>query len=567
MKEGQKDYFKFFEKEFSPPKAAIILFSFLSFMIGIITYPEAEVVRRIIDYMVQGSNKSRIVKLFCIVLLIYLTKVFLNYVYLKIKWIIRYTMLERAEEKMIVKNSKSQKWADTELQLVDRFTIIRNDLVQAVDEYLNSFLVLYSTFLSLIAGIAYGIIVNVKVTLIIIVIGILVPIVGSLTKGKIEKAQSKIVIQTGRYRALLINIVENIEVIKAFLDRRKLFSSLEKENQKLEWESILYQKFVSLINTIQNAVGYSLVVFVILFSVFLIYKKEMKFGDIYAMLAVSSTVNDKVMSLINIFTKRQTFMGLMTRINIYYEIPTCEDKNVQTRVELTDKNSDVAIEVQGVSYKYKDKNEFVLCNLSKVFGSGKIHAVVGESGCGKSTLLKMICNLLPIEEGKVKIFGKDIAEIDREKLWDYIEYIPQNIYFFEGTVKENITLLKEYDQERMDFALKNSRLKELVDKLPNGLDSRISSDGNPFSTGEKKKLVLARAFYNDKTIWLMDETLNGIDVIDTERIMINLKKRVENGKNTIIIVTHNPDVIKMSDEVHMIGSERWESEEIAQANI
>ncbi|MEZ0537428.1 ATP-binding cassette domain-containing protein [Caldicellulosiruptoraceae bacterium PP1] len=560
MKAKKRDGFiNFYENEFISSKVMIILFSGLSYIISIIVYIKAEIIRNIIDFMGKNDIQKRISWLCTLIILVFIMECLLKYLYIRIKYKVKFDILQMAEEKLVKRNSLCQKWIDTELQLTDKYNIIRDELEQATDEYLNTFVLIYSNIFSLLTGIIYSLNISINVTIVILSLCVVFPIIGFIIKDKIEKNQINVVVKTGKFKNLIINMIENIEVIRSFLNIKKLLLYIENENKNLQKEYIKNQKLFSMVNSFQNMVSYSSIVFIIIASMFLIYKKDINIGDIYALLTVATTINNKAFVLINSFNRIPIIKGLMTRILNYYKLSIYEPKIFKEDIkENIDKN--ISIKINGISYKYKDKDAYVLDNFSKVFTKGKVHVITGESGCGKSTLLKLIANLLPIEKGTIEVFGYDISMVDRNKLWDYIEYIPQNLYFIDGTIEKNITLFQVSDKERLSKALKKSCLEKTIERYKEGINTNILSDGYPLSTGEKKKVCLARAIYNEKPIWLLDETINGIDIVDTQIIVKNLKDLAKEKNLTIIIVSHNQDLIKMCDEIHPFLIARMEAE-------
>jgi ATP-binding cassette subfamily C protein len=191
------------------------------------------------------------------------------------------------------------------------------------------------------------------------------------------------------------------------------------------------------------------------------------------------------------------------------------------------------IELQDVSLSLGEKT--VLNHVSLTFEKGKKYLLTGESGAGKSTLLHVISGLYDDYQGEVKIGGCDLKTAPKEALSRLVSLASQEIFLFNDTIRNNITLFEEYSEESVQKVLRQCGLEELIARLPDGLDTVISENGSNFSGGEKQRLNLARALIRDSDILLLDEVSANLDPETTdfiERTVLGL-----DGK-TVISVSH-----------------------------
>jgi ATP-binding cassette subfamily C protein len=191
------------------------------------------------------------------------------------------------------------------------------------------------------------------------------------------------------------------------------------------------------------------------------------------------------------------------------------------------------IELQDVSLSLGEKT--VLNHVSLTFEKGKKYLLTGESGAGKSTLLHVISGLYDDYQGEVKIGGCERKTAPKDALSRLVSLASQEIFLFNDTIRNNITLFEEYSDESVQNVLRQCGLEELVARLPDGLDTVISENGSNFSGGEKQRLNLARALIRDSDILLLDEVSANLDPETTdfiERTVLGL-----DGK-TVISVSH-----------------------------
>jgi ABC-type multidrug transport system fused ATPase/permease subunit len=204
------------------------------------------------------------------------------------------------------------------------------------------------------------------------------------------------------------------------------------------------------------------------------------------------------------------------------------------------------IRLNNVSMSLGEKT--VLNHVSLTFEKGKKYLLTGESGVGKSTLLHVISGLYDEYQGELTIGGCDLKTAPKGALSRLVSLASQEVFLFNDTIRNNITLFEQYSDESIQTVLHQCGLEELIGRLPDGLDTVISENGSNFSGGEKQRINLARALIRDSEILLLDEVSANLDPETTdfiERTVLGL-----DGK-TVISVSHKmPEKLAaMYDEV------------------
>ncbi len=188
-------------------------------------------------------------------------------------------------------------------------------------------------------------------------------------------------------------------------------------------------------------------------------------------------------------------------------------ENADTYIESIENPSfDNKIELKDVSFKYDDGDEFILRNVNVSFKKNGKYLIVGSSGGGKSTLLKLLRKYYVPTGGKLLLDGANIRDIKKEDYFKLIGNIEQYVFIFEDTIRNNLTLYKEYSEKEIYDSINKAGLTEFIENLKDGLDTIIVDNGKNISGGEKSRLVIARTLLQKADILFMDEAFASLDM-------------------------------------------------------
>ena len=233
-----------------------------------------------------------------------------------------------------------------------------------------------------------------------------------------------------------------------------------------------------------------------------------------------------------------------------------------------EKPEDASVEVKNVYFSYDGKND-VLKNISFYIPAGQKIALVGPSGGGKTTLANIIARFFDPDRGCVKIGGIDVKNIKKEELMDTVSFVFQNSRLIKGTILDNVRLGKpDATREEVMSAIVNAQCKDIIDKLPNGIDTVIGSKGTYLSGGEQQRIAIARVMLKDSPIIIMDEATAFADPDNEYRIQKALTN-ISKGK-TVIMIAHRLSTVVNADRIYVIKdgeiSESGTSEELMAQN-
>ena len=218
------------------------------------------------------------------------------------------------------------------------------------------------------------------------------------------------------------------------------------------------------------------------------------------------------------------------------------------------------LELEDVHFSYEQGRE-TLHGVSAVFPERGMTAIVGESGCGKSTLLKLLLRFWEHSGGQIRYNGTDIDEINTESLYRNVTMVSQSTYLFDATIAENLRVAKpDATDEELMAALRMASAEELVQALPEGLNTPAGLLGGRLSMGERQRIGLARAFLSGCPLILLDEPTSNVDGIN-EGVILRALLKHRRGR-TIILVSHRASTMAVADRVYKMENGQMEEQAI-----
>lgn len=208
------------------------------------------------------------------------------------------------------------------------------------------------------------------------------------------------------------------------------------------------------------------------------------------------------------------------------------------------------VEFKNVSYSYNNEKN-IINNLSFKINKNSSVALVGESGSGKSTIIKLIMGLIKYDKGNILIDDKELSKLNLNSFYDNVTYVSQEAPIFDGTLRENLIFDKKIPDEEIMKVLNLVCLDKFYEKLENGLDTELGEKGVRMSGGERQRVALARLFFDDSKIIILDEATSAMDNITEKLVMENVVKQLDN--KTLVVIAHRLETIKDVDKIYVLS--------------
>ncbi len=208
------------------------------------------------------------------------------------------------------------------------------------------------------------------------------------------------------------------------------------------------------------------------------------------------------------------------------------------------------VEINDLDYRYPGDQRFILRRINMVINEGNFIGIVGTVGSGKSTLAKAILKFLPVERERIFVNGVDINDINGKSLRKRIAYVPQEGFLFSDTIYRNVTLGEDIPEKSVKEALKTAGVLDEIEKLPEGIYTKVGERGITLSGGQRQRVMIARALVRDVDLYLFDDCLSAVDPETEEEIISSLRTKMV-GK-TLVVITHRLKVLQDADWIYVL---------------
>lgn len=320
------------------------------------------------------------------------------------------------------------------------------------------------------------------------------------------------------------------EIIQARLFKISIKSLILNQNQQIG--SIL-------INQIKNI----LISFIAAKSVI---KGDMTLGMMMAVQYIIGQLNSPINQFISFVQQAQDTKISLERLG---EIHVKEDEVSSLVDQVYDLPIKKDIVINNLSFSYDgSKTSNVLDNITLTIPENKVTAIVGVSGSGKTTLLKLLLRFYPLDSNVIQIGKLDFTRINVNTWRSECGTVMQDGFIFSDTIVNNIAIgVDKPDKEKLAFAVRMANIKEYIENLPLGYNTKIGQEGRGLSQGQKQRILIARAVYKDPSYLFLDEATNSLDAKNEKEILINLETFFK--EKTVVVVAHRLSTVKNAHQV------------------
>ena len=333
-------------------------------------------------------------------------------------------------------------------------------------------------------------------------------------------------------------------VVRAFAMENEESEAFNKENEGLT----LSQKKVGHISALLNPLTYIIINLGILCLIYTgalrVQAGNLTQGQVIALYNYMSQILVELIKLANLIITISKALASLKRINSVLDTKTSQEFGEENE---GDNNSDMVLEMKNVSLKYATSSEDSLSNINLTVRRGEMVGVIGGTGSGKTSLINMIPRLYDATGGSVRLFGKDIADYQKEFLTRSISLVPQKAILLSGSIRDNLTWRKKdaTDEEILEAA-RMAQASDVIDKK-GGLDGKIEADGRNLSGGQRQRLTIARALVGEPDILILDDSASALDYATDAKLRASLAEI--KGKTTLFIVSQRAASIIDADKI------------------
>ncbi len=352
--------------------------------------------------------------------------------------------------------------------------------------------------------------------------------------SQVSQEQSKVI--------ELINGMQEIKLHNAEKQKRWGWEFLQARLFKISIAGLALEQYQSVgsgfINELKN-------ILITVLSAKLVIDDEITLGMMLAISYIVGQLNSPISQLINFVREVQDAKISLDRLS---EIHNKEDEEKHDGQNITDipKNSNISL--SGVSFRYIGSDLMVLKDLDLEIPSNKVTAIVGVSGSGKTTLMKMLLKFYDPIDGTIKIGNYDLKNISQKAWRNECGVVMQEGYIFNDTIANNIAVGEDYvDKKKLAHAVDVANIKEFIETLPLSYNTKIGMEGVGLSTGQKQRLLIARAVYKNPNFLFFDEATSALDANNEKTIMEKLNVFFEN--KTVVVIAHRLSTVKNAHQI------------------
>lgn len=446
----------------------------------------------------------------------------------------------------------------------DLISRIVTDIDLVSDGLLMGFTQLFSGIITIFATIGFMISINLKITLIVVLITPLSFFVASFIAKRtfnMFQAQS---IKRGEMTSHINEMITGQKIVKAYSHEEESKAQFEKINGELETVGVKALFFSSITNPATRFINGLVYSGVGIFGAVSAISGHISVGQLSAFLTYANQYTKPFNEISSVITELQSAFASAKRV---FEIIEADEEQCDENLLLLEK-VDGTLNIENVSFSYLPDKPLIE-DLNLDVRQGERIAIVGPTGCGKTTLINLLMRFYDVTDGNIKVSGKSIKNIKRHSLRQSFGMVLQETWLSKGTIKENIAFGKpDATDEEIITAAKNAHAHSFIQRLPQGYDTIVSDDSENLSSGQKQLLCIARVMLMLPPMLILDEATSNIDTRTEKQIQSAFEKMLKG--RTSFIVAHrlstikNADCILVMDKGHII--EQGNHEELLAKN-
>lgn len=376
------------------------------------------------------------------------------------------------------------------------------------------------------------------------------PLIASLLTGnRLQAVESRVSERNGEFTAALSDCLAGFTVVKNFKAEREIFRLFAQSNKALEHEKFTGRRIKTLVGMIGAVTGIFAQLGVFIAGVYLSMKGgSMTPGAVVLFVNLMNFIISPIAELPGLLACRKAALGLVDKLAAALERSSSrEGSETLNRLEN-------GIRLENVSFAY-EPGKTVLHGINAEFEAGRAYALVGGSGSGKSTLLNLLMAAETNYSGHIFADGIELSDISTESLYGTMAAIQQNVFVFNASIKDNVSMFRDFPKTEMDEAIARAHLGALIRER--GEDYLCGENGSGLSGGEKQRISIARSLLKKSSVLLADEVTAALDAQTAHRVSSDI---LDLQGITRIVVTHTLEesLLRRYDKIFVLRGGRIE---------
>lgn len=428
-------------------------------------------------------------------------------------------------------------------------TVLSNDLTNMTEFFHHAPEDLLMTVIKFIGAFIIMLGINLPLTLIVFAALPFLGIAAYYTDKRFEKTLLENKGHLSELNEYLEDTLSGIRTVKAFGKEKEHLDYFQEKNRLYTVSKCLFYKLEAVFYESVEAYPQFLSMLVVIFGSLFIARGDLNAAILVTFLLYAGSLAEPIRTMLNFMRLYEEGKASFIRFMDMMEIaPTVTE--YENAVSLENPAGDISFDQ--VSFHYEDSGENILENVSFTIRSGQTVAFVGASGIGKTTVASLIARFYDVSSGTVTIDGIDIRDLSLCSLRAHIGIVQQEVYIFNGTIRDNIRYgQEEASEEEIVNAAKLANIHDFILSLENGYDSLVGTKGIMLSGGQRQRISIARLFLKNPRILIMDEATSALDYENEEIIQQSIDKLKQN--RTSILIAHRLSTIQNADRIFVLS--------------